>query len=359
MFYEYVDAGSWTETTYKANENDLQNLRIRQRIAVDVATRDLKGTMLGEQVRMPLALAPTGLAGMQIADGEVLAAKAAEEFGIPFCLSMMSICSVEHVAAHTNRPFWMQLYLIRDRAFIEQLIERARSAGCSALMLTLDLPVSGLRHRDAKNGLSAPPRLTLTNLADIATKPAWAIGMLRTSQRTFGNIVGHVKGLDDLRSLSTWMVSQGDASITWRDVEWVKRLWGGKLIIKGIMDAQDAHCALAAGADAVVVSNHGGRQLDGAPSTISVLPEIVEAVAGRAAVWVDGGIRSGQDVIKVLACGASAALIGRAFLYGLGALGEKGVTRALEIIFNDLSLTMALCGVRNLSAVDGRILHPR
>jgi L-lactate dehydrogenase (cytochrome) len=351
MFYEYVDSGSWTESTYHANETDLRNLLLRQRIGIDVSTRKLATTMLGENVSMPVALAPTGLTGMLCADGEILAARAAERFGAPFCLSLLSICSLEDVAAHTTRPFWMQVYMVRDRTFIERLLERAQVAKCSALMLTLDLPVSGVRHRDLKNGLTVPPKLTLPNLFNIASKPRWCKGMLATRRRVFGNIANDVAGVKNMASIASWIGSQFDQSIAWKDVEWVKRRWGGKLIVKGVLDPADALDAVAAGADAIVVSNHGGRQLDGTCSTIRALPAVVEAVKGRVEIWLDGGIRTGQDIVKALACGASATLVGRAFLYGLAAAGEQGVTRSLEILSKDLDHTMALCGITDVTRI--------
>lgn len=356
MFYDYVDSGSWTEGTYRANENELQRLKLRQRVALDIERRSLRTQMIGQDVAMPVAIAPTGLTGMQHADGEILAARAAEKFGIPFTLSTMSICSIEDVAAQTHAPFWFQLYVMRDRDFIERLIERAKLAGCSALMLTLDLQILGQRHKDLKNGLSAPPRPTLRNLLNLATKPRWCLGMLGTRRRTFGNIVGHARGVDDMDSLSAWTAEQFDPRLNWSDVEWIKRRWGGKLILKGIMDPADARLAADSGADALVVSNHGGRQLDGAPSSIEALPAIADAVGSRIEVWMDGGIRSGQDVLKAVACGARGTLIGRAFLYGLGALGEAGVTKCLELIRNELDLSMAFCGYTDIRAVDGAVL---
>ncbi len=352
MFYDYADSGSWTESTYRANESDFARIRLRQRVAVDVSERNLGSTLIGEAVSMPVALAPTGLTGMQHADGEILAACAAERFGVPFTLSTMSICSIEDVAAHTTRPFWFQLYVMRDRDFIERLIDRAKAARCSALMLTLDLQILGQRHKDLKNGLSAPPKPTLSNLINIATKPRWAMGMLGTKRRQFGNIVGHVKGVEDMGSLSAWTSRQFDPRLSWADVEWIKRRWGGKLILKGIMDPEDAMRAADSGADALIVSNHGGRQLDGAPSSIAAVPAIVDAVGKRIEVWMDGGIRSGQDVFKALALGAKGALIGRAFLYGLGAQGEQGVQRCLELIRNELDLTMAFCGLTAVDQID-------
>jgi L-lactate dehydrogenase (cytochrome) len=358
MFYDYADAGSWTESTYRANSDDFQKIKFRQRVAVNLENRTLRSTMIGEDVAMPVALAPTGFTGMQHADGEILAARAAEKFGVPFTLSTMSICSIEDVAAHTTKPFWFQLYVMRDRDFIHRLIERARAARCSALVLTLDLQVLGQRHKDIRNGLSAPPKLTLRNMLNLATKPRWCMGMLGTQRRQFGNIVGHASSVSDLSSLSAWTSQQFDPALSWSDVEWIKQRWGGKLIIKGIMDAEDARLAADSGADALIVSNHGGRQLDGAPSSIAALPAIVEAVDKRIEVHMDGGIRSGQDVIRALALGAKGVYIGRPFLYGLGAMGEAGVTRCLEIIRNELDLTMAFCGLRDVRQVDRNILLP-
>ena len=358
MFYDYADSGSWTEGTYRANEADFQRIQLRQRVAVDIAKRSTRVQLIGIDAAMPVAIAPTGMTGMQHADGEILAARAAEKFGIPFTLSTMSICSIEDIAAHTRAPFWFQLYVMKDRGFIERLIERARAARCSALMLTLDLQVLGQRHKDIHNGLSAPPKPTLANLINLATKPRWCLGMLGTKRRSFGNIVGHAQGVGDLSSLSSWTAEQFDPALTWADVEWVKKRWGGKLILKGIMDAEDARLAADSGADALIVSNHGGRQLDGAPSSIAALPAIAEAVGSRLEVWMDGGIRSGQDVLKAWALGARGTLIGRSFLYGLGAMGEPGVTRCLEIIRNELDLTMAFCGHTDLRTVDRGILLP-
>jgi L-lactate dehydrogenase (cytochrome) len=356
MFYDYADSGSWTESTYRANEADFQRIKLRQRVAVNMEGRSTRTTMIGEPVAMPVALAPTGLTGMQHADGEILAARAAEAFGVPFTLSTMSICSIEDIATHTEAPFWFQLYVMRDRDFIERLIDRAKAAGCSALMLTLDLQILGQRHKDLKNGLTAPPRPTLANLIDLATKPRWCLGMLGTKRRSFGNIVGHAKGVGDLSSLGAWTAGQFDPRLNWGDVEWIKRRWGGKLILKGILDVEDARLAADSGADALIVSNHGGRQLDGAPSSIQALPAIAEAVGSRIEVWMDGGIRSGQDVLKAWALGARGTLIGRAFLYGLGALGEAGVARCLELIRNELDLTMAFCGRTNIAQVDRDVL---
>ena len=357
MFYDYADSGSWTESTYRANEADFQKILLRQRVAVNMENRSTRSTMIGQPVAMPVALAPTGLTGMQHADGEILAARAAKAFGVPFTLSTMSICSIEDVAEATDRhPFWFQLYVMRDRGFIERLIDRAKAANVSALQLTVDLQILGQRHKDIVNGLSAPPKPTIRNLLDLATKPRWCWNMLHTPRRTFRNIAGHVDGVTDLSKLSAWTSQQFDPQLNWGDVEWIKRRWGGKLIIKGIMDAEDTRHAVDSGADALIVSNHGGRQLDGAPSSISALPAIADAVGRDIEVWMDGGVRSGQDVLKARALGARGVLIGRAFLYGLGAYGEQGVTRALEIIHRELDLTMAFCGRTDIEAVDRSIL---
>jgi L-lactate dehydrogenase (cytochrome) len=359
MFYDYADSGSWTESTYRANEADFERILLRQRVAVNMEDRSTRTTMVGQGVAMPVAIAPTGLTGMQHADGEILAARAAKKMGIPFTLSTMSICSIEDVAEATGRhPFWFQLYVMRDRGFIEALIERARAANCSALMLTLDLQILGQRHKDLKNGLSAPPKLTVANILNMMTKPRWGLGMLGTPRRQFGNIVGHVKGVENMGSLSEWTAKQFDPALSWNDVEWIKKRWGGKLILKGIQDAEDAQIAVDSGADAIIVSNHGGRQLDGAPSSISALPGIVEAVGRKIELHMDGGIRSGQHVLKAVALGAKGTYIGRAFLYGLGAMGEAGVTKALEIIHKELDLTMAFCGRTDINTVDRGILLP-
>ncbi|QDF96146.1 alpha-hydroxy-acid oxidizing enzyme [Azoarcus sp. DD4] len=358
MFYDYADSGSWTEGTYRANEADFQAIKLRQRVAVNMEGRSLRTSMAGQAVAMPVAIAPTGLTGMQHADGEILAARAAEKFGVPFTLSTMSICSIEDVAAHTKAPFWFQVYVMRDRDFVERLIDRAKAANCSALMLTLDLQILGQRHKDLKNGLSAPPKPTLANLINLATKPRWCMGMLGTKRRSFGNIVGHAKGVGDMSSLASWTAEQFDPALSWADVEWIKKRWGGKLIIKGIMDEEDARLAADSGADALVVSNHGGRQLDGAPSSIHALPAIADAVGKSIEVWMDGGIRSGQDVLKAVALGARGTLIGRSFLYGLGAMGEAGVTKCLELIAKELDLTMAFCGHTDIRQVDRNILLP-
>jgi len=358
MFYDYADSGSWTEHTYRANESDFAKILLRQRVAVNMEGRTTATKMVGVDVAMPVAIAPTGMTGMQHADGEILGAKAAEAFGIPFTLSTMSICSIEDIAAHTTAPFWFQLYVMRDREFVARLIDRAKAAKCGALVLTLDLQVLGQRHKDLKNGLSAPPRLTLANIVNMMGKPRWCMGMLGTRRRHFGNIVGHVKGVADMSSLSDWTARQFDPRLSWADVEWVKERWGGKLILKGILDVEDAKLAVASGADALIVSNHGGRQLDGASSSIEALPAIVDAVGSQIEVHLDGGIRSGQDVLKAWALGARGTYIGRAFLYGLGAMGQAGVTRALQIIRNELDLTMAFCGRTSIESVDSSILLP-
>jgi L-lactate dehydrogenase (cytochrome) len=356
MFYDYADSGSWTESTYRNNELMLSALRFKQRVAVNMEGRTTASTMVGLPVAMPVAIAPTGLTGMQHADGEILAAKAAEKFGVPFTLSTMSICSIEDIAAHTKAPFWFQLYVMRDREFIYNLIDRAKAANCSALVLTLDLQILGQRHKDLKNGLSAPPKLTIPNIINMMTKPRWCLGMLGTPRRQFGNIVGHVKNVSDMGSLSSWTASQFDPRLSWDDVEWIKKRWGGKLIIKGILDPDDARLAVNSGADALIVSNHGGRQLDGAMSSIEALPEIVATVGDQIEVHMDGGIRSGQDVLRAVALGAKGTYIGRAFLYGLGAMGQEGVTKCLEIIHKELDLTMAFCGRRTIQEVDKSIL---
>ncbi len=357
MFFDYADSGSWTETTYRNNESDFHQIMLRQRVAVNMEGRTLKTDMLGEPVAMPVALAPTGLTGMQNPDGEIKAAKAAEKFGVPFTLSTMSICSIEDVAENTTKPFWFQLYVMRDRGFIERLIDRAKAAKCSALVLTMDLQILGQRHKDIRNGLSAPPKFTPKHIWQMATRPAWSLGMLGTHRRTFRNLVGHVDNLVDLSSLSAWTGSQFDPTLSWNDIGWVKDRFGGKVIVKGVLDADDARSAVANGADGIIVSNHGGRQLDGAPSSIRVLPEIVAAVGGKTEIYLDGGIRSGQDVIKALALGAKSTFIGRPFLYGLGAGGEAGVTRALEIIQKEMDITMALCGERDIKNIGAHTVY--
>jgi len=358
MFLDYLESGSWTESTLRANIADFQAIRLRQRVAVDLGQRSIRGTMIGQEVAMPVALAPIGMCGMMHADGEIAAARAAADFGVPFTLSTMSICSIEDVAAATARPFWFQLYVMRDREFVASLIERARAARCSALVLTLDLQILGQRHRDIKNGLSAPPRPTFGNLVNLATKPRWILGMSGTKRRHFGNIVGHAKGVDDTSSLADWTMHQFDPALDWDDVAWIKQRWGGKLVLKGIMDAEDAKRARDSGADALIVSNHGGRQLDGAPASISALPAIADAVGPGIEVWMDGGIRSGQDVLKAVALGAKGTMIGRAFVYGLGAMGQAGVAKALELIARELDLTMAFCGRTDLATVGRDILVP-
>jgi L-lactate dehydrogenase (cytochrome) len=358
MFYDYADAGSWTESTYRANSDDFAKIKFRQRVAVNLTDRTLRSMMVGQGVAMPVALAPTGLTGMQHADGEILAARAAEKFGVPFTLSTLSICSIEDVAARTTSPFWFQLYVMKDRDFINRLIDRAKAARCSALVLTLDLQVLGQRHKDLRNGMSAPPRLTIPNVLNLMTKPRWCLGMLGTPRRGFGNVIGHASGVTDMSSLSAWTSQQFDPALSWSDVEWIKQRWGGRLIIKGIMDPDDARLAVESGADALIVSNHGGRQLDGAQSSIEALPPIVAAVGSQIEVHMDGGIRSGQDVLRAIALGAKGVYIGRPFLYGLGAMGEAGVSKCLDIIRNELDLTMAFCGLRDIGDVDQNILIP-
>ena len=349
MFYDYAESGSYTEQTFRDNTADFNRLRLRQRVAVDMTGRSVAGRMVGTPVTMPVALAPVGLTGMQIADGEIKAARAAEKFGVPFTLSTMSICSIEDVAAATKAPFWFQLYVMRDEDFVDAMIERAKKAGCSALVLTLDLQILGQRLKDLKNGLSAPPKLTIANMINIATKPRWALGMLGTQRRSFGNIVGHAKGVGNMSSLSSWTNEQFDPQLDWSKVARIRDQWGGKFILKGILDEDDARMAADFGADAIIVSNHGGRQLDGAVSAISMLPRIVRAVGDRIEVHMDSGIRSGQDVLKALALGAKGTYIGRSFIYGLGAMGEAGVTTALEVIRKELDITMALCGERDVA----------
>ena len=358
LFYDYADSGSWTEGTYRANENDFHAIQLRQRVAVNMENRSTATTMVGVPTHMPVSIAPVGLTGMQHADGEIHAAQAAKKFGIPFTLSTMSICSIEDIATHTQAPFWFQLYMMRDRDAMARMIERCKVAQCSALVLTLDLQVIGQRHKDIKNGLSAPPRPTLRNILNLLTKPRWCMGMAGTSRRSFGNLIGHVKNVSDMSSLAAWTNEQFDPRLSWPDIEWVKKQWGGKLILKGIMDAEDARLAVQSGADAIVVSNHGGRQLDGAPSSIRALPGIVAAVGSDIEVWMDGGIRSGQDVLKAWALGARGTMIGRAMVYGLGAMGEAGVTKALQIIHKELDVTMAFCGHTNIENVNRDIVLP-
>ncbi len=356
MFFEYADSGAWTESTYNANEADFAKIRLRQRVLVDMTDRNLATEMIGEPAAIPVALAPTGFCGMQHADGEILAAQAAEVFGVPFCLSTMSICSIEDVAANTTRPFWFQLYVMRDRTFIENLIDRAKAANCSALVLTLDLQILGQRHKDLRNGLSAPPKWTPKHAWQLATRPFWCLDMLGTKRHSFGNIVGHASNVGDLSSLSSWTKEQFDPRLSWDDVAWIKQKWGGKLILKGILDPEDARLAGESGADAIIVSNHGGRQLDGARSSISALPAIVDAIGDRMEVHMDGGVRSGQDILKAVALGAKGVWIGRPYLYGLGAGGKAGVTRCLEILRTELDITMALCGRRDIRGIDGEII---
>ena len=356
MFYDYMESGAYTESTFRANTTDFERIKLRQRVAVDMTNRTLASTMAGQNVSMPVALAPTGLTGMQHADGEILAARAAAAAGVPFTLSTMSICSIEDVAENTDRPFWFQLYVMRDRDFAGRLMDRAKAAGCSALVLTLDLQILGQRHKDIRNGLSTPPKPTLANLLNLATKPRWCLGMLGTKRRAFGNIVGHVQGVKDMSSLSSWIADQFDPRLSWDDVKRIRDRWGGKLILKGILDPEDAEQAARTGAEALIVSNHGGRQLDGAISSIAALPRIVAAVGNQIEVLMDGGIRSGQDVIKAVALGARGVFIGRSFLYGLGAMGEEGVRLSLDIIRKELDTTMALCGLRDIQDVNRAII---
>ena len=352
QFFDYIDSGAYTEQTYNSNEADFRKITFRQRVAVNLENRNLGSTILGQPVSLPLAIAPVGSTGMTDADGEIKAARAAEKFGIPFTLSTMAICSIEDVAENTTKPFWFQLYVMKDRAYIERLIDRAKAARCSALVLTMDLQILGQRHKDLRNGLSAPPKFTPKHLWQMATRPFWCLDMLQTRRRNFGNIVGHAKNVSNIASLSSWTAEQFDPQLSWKDVAWIKEQWGGPLIIKGVLDPEDAKAAADTGADAIIVSNHGGRQLDGASSSISMLPKIVDAVGDSIEVHLDGGIRSGQDVLKAVALGARGTYIGRPFLYGLGAGGKAGVRRALEIIHKELDVTMALCGerdIRNLS----------
>ena len=355
-FYDYVDTGSYNEETYRANRADLEAIKLRQRILVDVSERSLATTLVGQKSAAPFALAPIGLAGMQHGDGEILAAQAASEAGIPYTLSTMSICSIEDVAEATRKPFWFQLYVIRDRGFSKELLERAQAAKCNVLVLTVDLQVLGQRHRDLKNGMTVPPEFRLSNAIDIAMKPAWAWSILKGKRRTFGNLAGHVKGMDNVNELSKWVASQFDPALSWKDVEWIKKLWPGKLVLKGILDVEDAKTAAKLGADALVVSNHGGRQLDGAPSSIAALPAIADAVGADLEVLFDGGIRTGADIMRALALGARGCLIGRAYVYGLGAGGKAGVAKAIDILKNELSVTMALCGVNKISEIGRQVI---
>ncbi|MEM9786021.1 MAG: alpha-hydroxy acid oxidase [Pseudomonadota bacterium] len=356
MFYDYAESGSWTEQTFRENTSDFDQIRLRQRVAVDMTNRTTASQMVGQDVTMPVALAPVGLTGMQSADGEIKAARAAEKFGVPFTLSTMSICSIEDVAAHTDKPFWFQVYTLKDDDFMNRLIGRARDAGCSALVITLDLQIMGQRHKDLKNGLSAPPKFTLASMADLATKWPWGIEMLQTKRRFFGNIVGHAHGVSNASSLAAWTAEAFDHALDWARVAELMKMWDGKVILKGILDAEDAKKAADLGADAIIVSNHGGRQLDGALSSIRALPAIVDAVGDKVEVHLDSGIRSGQDVLKALAMGAKGTYIGRAFVNGLGAMGEKGVTTALEVIHKELDTTMALCGRRDVKTLDRDVL---
>jgi len=357
-FFDYAEAGSYSQETLAANRADLERIKLRQRILVDMSQRDLSTTIIGEKAALPLALAPIGLCGMMHGDGEILACRAAQKAGIPFTLSTMSICSIEDVAQATGKPFWFQLYVMRDRGFIKALIERAAAAKCSALVLTVDLQVLGQRHCDVRNGMTVPPEIKLANVIDIATKPAWALSILKGKRKTFGNLAGHVKGMENVTSLAQWTASQFDPTLSWKDVEWVRSIWPGKLILKGILDVEDAKIAAKTGASALVVSNHGGRQLDGAPSSISALPKIADAVGSQIEVLFDGGIRSGQDVLRALALGARSCLIGRSYVYGLGAAGEAGVTKAIEFLGKELDVTMALCGVKNVRDIDSRVIVP-
>jgi L-lactate dehydrogenase (cytochrome) len=355
-FFDYADRGSYAEETLRANREDLQRIKFRQRILVDVSKRDLSTTILGEPAAAPLILAPVGLLGMQHGDGEILACRAAQAAGIPFTQSTMSICSIEDIAANVEKPFWFQLYVMKDRGFIKSLIERAIAAKCSALVLTVDLQVIGQRHADIKNGMTVPPEWSLSKLVDFATKPVWVAGVMRGKRRTFGNLAGHLKSTDDITALSTWIGTQFDTTLNWKDVDWIRSIWPGKLILKGILDVEDAELAAKTGAQAIVVSNHGGRQLDGAPSSIKVLPEIVESVGSKMEILFDGGIRSGQDVMRALALGAKSCMIGRAYAHGLGAGGQAGVAKAIEIIRNELATTMGLCGVNTIAEIDDRVL---
>jgi L-lactate dehydrogenase (cytochrome) len=355
-FFDYADRGSYSEDTLRANHDDLQQIKFRQRVLVDVSRRDLSTTILGEPAALPLILAPVGLLGMQHGDGEIHACRAAQAAGIPFTQSTMSICSIEDIAAAVEKPFWFQLYVMKDRGFIKSLIERAIAAKCSALVLTVDLQVIGQRHQDIKNGMTVPPEWTLSKFLDFASKPAWVTGVLRGKRRTFGNLVGHLKGSEDITALSTWINSQFDTSLNWKDVEWIRSIWPGKLILKGILDVEDAEEAAKSGAQALVVSNHGGRQLDGAPSSIEALPEIVDAVGSKMEIMFDGGIRSGQDVMRALALGAKSCMIGRAYAYGLGAAGQAGVAKAIETIAKELNTTMGLCGVNTIAEIDDNVL---
>ncbi len=356
MFFDYAEAGSYAQETLRSNREDLERVKLRQRVLVDVAHRDLSTTIIGERVPLPLALAPVAMTGMQYGDGEILACRAAQAVGIPFCLSTMSVCSIEDVAEAIDKPFWFQLYVMKDRGFVRALIDRAAAAKCSALVLTIDLQVLGQRHCDVRNGLSVPPEIRIKNLLNIATKPAWVLSILRGKRKTFGNLAGHVRGMENVNSLATWISTQFDPALSWKDVDWIRSLWPGKLIVKGIMDVEDAKLAAKTGAAALIVSNHGGRQLDGAPSSISMLPKVVDAVGSEIEIMFDGGVRSGQDVMRALALGARSCMIGRAYLYGLGAGGQAGVAKAIEIIGKELDVTMALTGTRRVEDIDQRVI---
>ena len=356
MFFDYAEAGSYAEETLRANRADMERIKLRQRVLVDVSQRDLSTTMIGEPVPLPLGLGPVALTGMQHRDGEILACRAAQAAGLPFCLSTMSICSIEDVAEAVNKPFWFQLYVMKDRGFVRSLIERAAAAKCSALVLTIDLQVLGQRHCDVRNGLSVPPEIRLKNVINIATKPGWVLGMLRGKRKTFGNLAGHKGGTQSVNSLASWIATQFDPALSWKDVEWIRSLWPGKLILKGVLDVEDARLAAKAGASALVVSNHGGRQLDGAPSSISALPKIADAVGAEIEVMFDGGIRSGQDLLRALALGARSCLIGRSYIFGLAAAGEAGVSKAINIIRDELDVSMALCGVNSIREIDRRVI---
>ena len=355
-FFDYADRGSYAEETLRANRADLQQIKFRQRVLVDISKRDLSTNILGEPAAMPLILAPVGLLGMQHGDGEILACRAAQAAGIPFTQSTMSICSIEDIASSVDKPFWFQLYVMKDRGFIKSLIERAIAVKCSALVLTVDLQVIGQRHQDIKNGMTVPPEWSVSKLIDFATKPTWVSGILRGKRRTFGNLVGHLKGTDDVTALSVWINSQFDTTLNWKDIDWIRSIWPGKLILKGILDVEDAEIAAKTGAQAIVVSNHGGRQLDGAPSSIEVLPEIADSVGSRMEIMFDGGIRSGQDVMRALALGAKSCMIGRAYAYGLGAGGQEGVAKAIDLIAKELTTTMGLCGVNTIAEIGDDVL---
>ena len=356
MFYDYVESGSWSEATFRSNIDDFSEIKFKQRVAVDISNRNTSVDILGEKYKMPCAIAPLGLLGMQHADGEIIAAKVAEEFGIPFTLSTMSICSIEDIAQHAKVPFWFQLYVMKDRTFSKKLIDRAKKAGCSALMLTVHLQILGQRNKDIKNGLSIPPKLTIRNVIDLIRHPLWCLNMLQTSRRSFRNIVGHVDGVSDISKLSAWVADQFDPTLSWEDVARIRDLWDGKFIIKGIMEPEDAAEAMKIDVDAIIVSNHGGRQLDETSSTISMLPQIVSEVGDKVSVWMDGGIRSGQDVLKAIALGAENTLLGRSFCYGIGACGAEGGRKALNILHKEIDMTMALCGHREIRDVDRTIL---